>query len=137
MKNVFILLAIITLIYTASCRRERNEWIRINQLGYRINDIKVAVFLSKKALNLQSFKVIEVSSGDVAMTFRNIVKAESLDPFISCYRLPFTDLIKSGIYRIVAGNAISPDFRIADDVYDVTADFLLNYMRQQRYGYNP
>jgi len=54
MKNVLILLIIIALIYTTSCRSERNEWIRINQLGYRNDDIKVAVFLSKKALNLQS-----------------------------------------------------------------------------------
>ncbi|MCX6320558.1 MAG: glycoside hydrolase family 9 protein, partial [Bacteroidia bacterium] len=88
-------------------------------------------------INLQSFKIIEVSSGEVAMTFKNVTKSKPLVPFISCYRLPFTELKKSGIYRIVAGNAISPDFRIADDVYDGTADFLLNYMRQQRCGYNP
>ena len=30
-----------------------------------------------------------------------------------------------------------PEFRIGDDVYDGTADFLLNYMRQQRSGFNP
>ena len=106
-------------------------------MGYRTNDIKVAVFISRKTLNLKSFKVIEASTGKVAMTFTNAVKAEPLDQFISCYRLPFTDLKKSGTYRIIAGNAMSPDFRIADDVYDATADFLLNYMRQQRCGYNP
>jgi peptidoglycan/xylan/chitin deacetylase (PgdA/CDA1 family) len=137
MKNVIILLIICALVYTTSCRTERDAWIRINQLGYRTDDIKVAVFLSKKAFNLQSFKVIEVGSGKVAVTFENIVKSGTLEPFISCYRLPFTDLKKSGIYRIVAGNAVSPDFRIADDVYDGAADFLLNYMRQQRCGYNP
>ncbi|MCX6253257.1 MAG: glycoside hydrolase family 9 protein [Bacteroidia bacterium] len=137
MKSIFISLIICTLIHATSCRTETRAWIRINQLGYRTDDIKVAVFLSKEAFDLQSFKVIEVSSGEVAVTFKNVVKSGSLDPFISCYRLPFTDLKKSGIYRIVAGNAISPDFRIADDVYDGTADFLLNYMRQQRCGYNP
>lgn len=137
MKNLFIIFTVCTFILTTSCGSERNAWIRINQLGYRNDDIKVAVFLSKQALNLKSFKVIEVSSGEVAMTFKNVTKSEPLVPFISCYRLPFTELKKSGIYRIVAGNAISPDFRIADDVYDGTADFLLNYMRQQRCGYNP
>ena len=137
MKNAFILLVITTLIFTTSCRSERNEWIRINQLGYRTDDIKVAVFLSKKVLNLQSFEVIEVSSGEVAMIFKNVIKTESLEPFISCYRLPFSELRRNGTYRIVAGKAVSPDFRIADDIYMGTADFLLNYMRQQRCGFNP
>ena len=137
MKKAFISLIICTLICITSCRSNTNAWIRINQLGYRINDIKVAVFISKKNLTLQSFKVIEVNSGEVVMTFKNVVKTESLEPFISCYRLPFSDLKKSGVYRIVAGNIVSPDFRIADDIYNTTADFLLNYMRQQRCGFNP
>lgn len=137
MKKAFISLIICTLISFISCRNNSDAWIRINQLGYRTNDIKVAVFLSKENLTLQSFKVIDVSSGEVAMTFKNVVKKESLEPFVSCYRLPFSDLKKSGIYRIVAGKIISPDFRIADDIYNTTADFLLNYMRQQRCGFNP
>ncbi|MEI6049537.1 MAG: glycoside hydrolase family 9 protein [Bacteroidota bacterium] len=137
MKKWIITITIPTLILLASCHTEKTEWIRINQLGYRTNDIKVAVFLSKRTLNLKSFKVIEVSSGDIVMTVNNLTEAESLEPFISCYRLPFTALKKSGIYRIVAGKSVSPDFRIGDDVYDGTADFLLNYMRQQRCGYNP
>ena len=137
MKNAFILLIITTLIFATSCRSKRNEWIRINQLGYRTNDIKVAVFMSKKNLNLQSFNVVEAGTGDVVMTVKNLTKAESLEPFVSCYRLAFTEIKKSGTYRIVAGKAVSPDFRIADDVYDGTADYLLNYMRQQRSGFNP
>ncbi len=137
MKHCFILLIIILLFTHASCSNNKNEWIRINQLGYRTGDIKVAVFLSKKTTNLKSFKVIDVNSGDVAITVKNLVKAEPLEPFVTCYRLPFTDLKKGGTYRIAAGDAISPDFRVADDVYDGTADYLLNYMRQQRCGYNP
>ncbi len=137
MKKVCISLILCVLIIIVSCRSERNEWIRINQLGYRNNDIKVAVLLSKKVLNLKSYKVIEVKSGTVAMTFNNVIKTEALDPFIGCYRLPFTNLKKSGIYRIIAGNTFSPDFRIDENVYDGTADFLLRYMRQQRSGYNP
>jgi peptidoglycan/xylan/chitin deacetylase (PgdA/CDA1 family) len=137
MKNRLLTAVIITLIFTLSCSKEKNEWIRINQLGYRTNDIKVAVFISRRTINLKSFKIIDVTTGKVAMTITDAVKAEPLDQFISCYRLPFTSLSKSGVYRIVAGKAVSSDFRIADDVYDGTADFLLNYMRQQRCGFNP
>jgi len=137
MKKTILFFVTITLIYTTSCNKVEDEWIRINQLGYRNKDIKVAVFLSKKTVDLHSFKLIEVSSGKVAMTFKEVVKTGPLDSFISCYRLPFTDFKESGTYRIVAGNALSPDFHIGDDVYEGTADFLLNYMRQQRCGYNP
>ena len=116
---------------------EQDTWIRINQVGYLNNDIKVAVLLSTKSLSLKSFKIVDAKSGRVAMTFYKVLKTEALDPFQSCYRLPFTNLSKSGTYRIIAGNAVSPEFRIAGDVYDGTSDFLLNYMRQQRSGYNP
>ena len=137
MKNILRLLIINALIFTTSCHGEINEWIRINQIGYRTNDIKVAVFLSRKPLDLKSFKVIDVGSGKEIKISKKIVKSESLEPFISCYRLHFTNLKKNGVYRIVAGSTVSPDFRIANDVYNGTADFLLNYMRQQRCGYNP
>lgn len=136
MKEALISLTISILIISSSCSKSES-WIRINQLGYRTNDIKVAVYLSKENLTIHSFKVIETSSGKVVMTFRNVEKTGSLEPFSVCYRLPFSSLKKSGTYRIVAGKAVSPDFRIADDVYKETADFLLNYMRQQRCGFNP
>ena len=137
MKKACISLILWILFRSISCGNEPDEWIRINQLGYRNADIKVAVLLSRKYLDLKSFKVIDVKSGKVVMTFKNAIKTVALEPFISCYRLPFTNLRKSGIYRIIAGNAVSPEFPIADNVYDGTADFLLNYMRQQRSGYNP
>jgi endoglucanase len=137
MKYKYISLILSALIITISCRRKEDGWIRINQLGYRNEDIKVAVLLSEKSLNLESFKLIDINSGEVAMTFNNAVKCEPLAPFISCYRLPFTALKKSGVYRIIAGRIISPEFRISNNVYDGTADYLLNYMRQQRSGFNP
>ncbi|MCE5345848.1 MAG: glycoside hydrolase family 9 protein [Bacteroidales bacterium] len=137
MKNALILFVITALVFTTSCTKEKNEWIRINLLGYRTNDIKVAVFISTKNLNLKSFRVIDVNTGEVAITFKNVVKAAPMDPFICCYRLPFTDLKKDGTYRIEAGKAVSTDFHIADDVYKGTADYLLKYLRQQRSGFNP
>ena len=137
MKKVSISLIFCALFHILSCCSEGDEWIRINQVGYRNNDTKVAVFLSRKVLNLKSFKVIDIKSGKVAMTFNHVDKTGGLAPFTSCYRLPFSNLSKSGIYRIIAGKAISPDFRIDDNVYEGTADYLLNYMRQQRCGYNP
>ncbi len=120
-----------------SCLNGQDAWIRINQLGYRDNDIKVAVLLSLKTITIKSFELIDAKSGRVAMTFNIAIDSTALKPFLSCYRLPFTGFKKDGVYKIAAGKTISPEFRIGNDVYDGTADYLLNYMRQQRCGYNP
>ena len=137
MKNICISLILLSLIRSVSCNGNDSEWIRINQLGYRNNDIKIAVLISRKALDIKSFKVIDAKSGKMVEIFNNVIKVEPPAPFISCFRLPFTNLKKSGVYRIIAGDAVSPEFRIEKNIYDGTADFLLNYMRQQRSGYNP
>ena len=137
MKNVLITLILMVYISIISCIRETDSWIRINQLGYKPDDIKVAVFISTREQNLKNFKVINVNSGEVVMTVTSLEKAVHLDQFISCYRLNFSALKESGNYRIVAGKCVSPDFRLGDDVYDGSADYLLNYMRQQRCGFNP
>ena len=132
----------IILLYTMttlllSCQEKNNHWIRINQLGYRTNDLKIAVFTALENYDIKSFRVIETQSGKTVLEKNISVKSVPLSPFKSCYRLDFTELTSDGTYRIEAGNAVSPDFRISDDVYYGTADFLLTYMRQQRCGYNP
>lgn len=123
-------------LFFITCKGETNSWIRINQLGYKNDDIKVAVFISRKPENFKSFQIVDVKTGKTVLKL-NSVPAVSVEPFVSCYRLPFTKLKKTGIYKIIAGNAVSPEFPVAPEVYNGTADFLLNYMRQQRSGFNP
>lgn len=136
MKNQ-LLSVILLSILAFSCNKEQEKWIRINQLGYRTTDIKVAVLISADPMRLSSFSVIDAVTGKEVMNFRGEYKPEPLEPFSSCFRLPFTELNREGVYRIRAGKVVSNDFRIGDDVYNGTADFLLNYMRQQRCGFNP
>jgi endoglucanase len=137
MKKMLLTLLLGISILSISCKHEQSDWIRINQLGYRPGDMKVAVYISKKPVTLKSFNVTDVSTGKVVMKIDNVNPTVPLNQFVSCYRLPFTDLRTNGTYRIEAGDAVSTPFRIGNDVYDGTADFLLNYMRQQRCGYNP
>ncbi|MFZ0283198.1 MAG: glycoside hydrolase family 9 protein [Bacteroidales bacterium] len=136
MKKFLVIFLILTLL-TLSCRKENNCWVRINQLGYRSDDIKVAVFISAKSVNLKSFRLVDATTGKCILEKSETTHSDPLSPFMSCYRLNFTELKTGGLYRIEAGNAVSPTFRIADDIYNGTADFLLNYMRQQRCGFNP
>lgn len=137
MKNHLYCIMFFLIMIIFSCTREERSWIRINQLGYRPFDFKTAVFISKKEIRLSEFSVIDAVNGMEVLTLNNVIKASSMDPFISCYRLSFNGLKKPGTYRISAGGATSPDFVISDSVYKGTADFLLKYMRQQRCGYNP
>lgn len=137
MKKTSAVIIMSFLIMILSCRKEENKWIRINQIGYKTGDVKVAVFIATGDVNIKSFRIIEINSGKSVLQKEIISKSESLPPFNSCYRLDFTELKERGNYRIEAGKALSPDFRIGDDVYNGTADFLLNYMRQQRCGFNP
>jgi hypothetical protein len=99
--------------------------------------VKVAVFISDQISEPASFQLIETLSGK--MVFEG--KKESADAAVwgqkSAFRLNFSSFSKSGGYYLKAGNAISPSFRIDTDVYKGTADFVLNYMRQQRCGFNP
>lgn len=133
--RIFLLYSAILLLL--SCEKKNDEWIRINQLGYKTNDTKVAVFIAYRNKDLKSFRLVDAASGKIILEKKEIVRSEPMPPFKSCFRLSFSELSQDGTYRIEAGNAVSPDFRISDDIYNGTADFLLNYMRQQRCGFNP
>lgn len=137
LKMKKLVLASFVLIFISWGKNVETSAIRINQLGYRPADVKTAVFISTDNISLDHFDIVDAKSGDLVKSFRNPVKTVPLDQFVSCYRLSFTEVKTEGTYRIVAGKTSSPAFRIGPDVYKGTADYLLNYMRQQRCGFNP
>lgn len=114
-------------------------WIRINQLGYLPHSSKVAVLMSNDKVGVSKFQIVDAATGRVEAEVRNGITASGeLKHMKSTYRLDFSSFVKPGSYYIqVKGIALSPKFRIDAGVYDGTADFVLNYMRQQRCGYNP
>lgn len=136
MKNSLILYLICILVISFSCKEKSDDLIRINQLGYRPDDIKIAVFLSREDHLINEFRIEDTGTGKTVFKSEP-EKTVGMDPFVTCYRLRFTGLKTNGTYRIAAGKSVSPEFSISDDVYNGTADYLLNYMRQQRCGYNP
>lgn len=113
------------------------SWIRINQLGYLPKGIKVAVLLSKDNIAPQNFSLHSVLTDEIIFTSQKIIPYGSYGAFKSTFRLNFTEFENEGAYYIKIDSVSSPNFRIAADIYNVAADFLLNYMRQQRCGYNP
>ncbi len=115
------------------------EWIRINQLGYLPKATKVAVYMSNDATPVESFRIVDVYTGETVFTSspEDIRATGAFGQMAASYRLNFSELSREGAYRIEAGKAQSPIFPVGATVYDGAADFVLNYMRQQRCGWNP
>ncbi len=113
------------------------SWIRINQLGYLPNSVKVAVYISQNPGAGTDFTVCD------ALTDKIVFKAEaalydgSVWGMASAARLDFSGLTTPGGYYISYEGTRSETFRIDAGVYDGTADYILRYIRAQRCGYNP
>ena len=112
-------------------------WIRINQLGYTPQGVKVAVWCSKDSLTVNRWQLIDVKTKKIASSGMTGNPFGAYGPFKQTYRLNFSSFKKPGRYYLQAGGVKSPEFEIGDDVYKGAADFCLRYMRQQRTGFNP
>src|SRR5690606_34216192 len=99
--------------------------------------VKVGVFLSDEPVSFRKFTLHNAITDEQVFSG----KAESRNGenwgMASAYRLNFSSFTGEGGYYLKAEGVRSPNFRISNDVYEGTADFLLNYLRQQRCGYNP
>ena len=116
----------------------QDSWIRINQLGYKPQGIKVAVWCTKgEKTGNKKWQLIEEESNKTVFSATTGKAGGEYGPFSETIRLNFSVFSKPGRYFLKAGNAISPVFEIGEDVYKGTADFCLRYMRQQRSKFNP
>ncbi|MCL1973870.1 MAG: glycoside hydrolase family 9 protein [Bacteroidetes bacterium] len=132
MFRFFSLLFSLTLSFSLSAQ----SWVRVNQLGYLPYDIKVAVLIS--TLEVPSdFTLCDARTGQPIFRGKGKVADAAYWGMKSAYRLDFTDVQTEGAYYVEAAGVRSPQFVIDTRAYDGSADYLLNYMRQQRCGYNP
>ena len=114
-----------------------SSWVRVNQIGYLEDDLKIAVWVSKNDEKITKFEVIEKSSGKTVYSGNDIKYTGRQPAFVSSARLNFSTFNTPGTYVIKAGDAVSVPFRIGNEIYAGAADIPLKYMRQQRCGYNP
>jgi endoglucanase len=141
MKRLVLLLPILFLLvfqFSFSDKdADTSAWIRINQLGYKPNSVKVAVWCAKEAAAIKTFQLIDAATNKIVYTATAGKPFGVYGPFTQTYRLNFSAFNKQGKYKLKAGETESPEFKIGEDVYNGTADFCLRYMRQQRTGFNP
>ncbi len=137
MERIYLILAILPLVAKAQApAAPPRTFIRINQLGYIPRSPKIAIACSLDSALIRTFTV-QNSEGRVIVGPRKAKSSGAFGPCTSTHRLDFSGLTKPGRYTIVAGGASSPPVNIDARIYDGAADTLLQYMREQRSGFNP
>lgn len=125
----------------ASVQAFAGSWIRVNQIGYLPEATKVAVFMSDETAQINGFELVDAFTGEVAFSSSAVRPTGVLGRMKTTCRLDFSGLKTSGAYYIKVlssgGETRSETFPVGAGVYDGAADFVLNYMRQQRCGWNP
>ena len=105
-RFAFILLCfMMTILAFAS-----QSWIRVNQIGYLENDIKVAVWISKDNTVVKEFQLMDKATGKVVYTGSNITVTGKQPAFESSARLNFSDFKTPGTYTITANGVTSGPF---------------------------
>lgn len=127
----------VLLFLVSSLITSGSSWIRINQMGYLPQSVKVAVFISDESTDLHQFQLVDAISNKVVFESLPVSYDGSKWGMKSAARLNFSKFSKEGNYYLKAGNSRSAEFTIAPDIYSGSADYILKYMRQQRCGYNP
>ena len=111
--------------------------LRANQVGYAGREPKVAIAFSKSTLP-KKFIVVDAASQKVAFTGRaKLIPGVTWGQFTNHADLDFSPLKKTGNYFIRCGSAVSLPFAIGPRPLAALPDELLEFMREQRCGYNP
>ena len=120
----------------ASSISAQEIFIRVNQLGYKTTDPKLALVFAQGSLP-PKFAVIDAATH--RSVFQSVIRpiAGHWGEFDYFGELEFSTFHQLGEYRLQIGDAQSLSFQINDSIYRHVPDELLEFMRQQRCGYNP
>jgi endoglucanase len=111
--------------------------LRASQVGYPVQSPKLAVALGCESLG-DRFDVIELDSGRPA--FQGVTRPATgmnWGRFNHVEELDFSALRRPGRFRLRLGGAVSEPIVVDDAVFQPLPDLLLEFMRQQRCGFNP
>jgi endoglucanase len=132
------LFGFLLLVLVGSTSVQADEvFLRANQLGYRPGDAKIAMALSQAPLPT-SFTVVTAETGKPQFEGRTRPVTDAKWGKLDYHaELDFSGFGKPGQYVLKLGEAKSLPFTISPTVYDALPSQLLEFMREQRCGYNP
>ena len=131
-KKIF--LACILVINSYFSAFALDAWIRINQLGYTPDGIKKAVLVSESALDFKKFSIHDALTNEKLAEYNTFFNYGKYEPFTDVYILDFSSFKAQGAFYLKAGYFFSPTIYINKNIYQRSADFLLQYMRSARCG---
>ncbi len=134
----FLLMAAVLVMGLRSTLASAVEiYLRVNQVGYRPGDVKSAIAFSSGPLP-GSFSVLDEATKQTVYEGKSKpLNGLRWGQFQEHAELDFSVVKKPGRYRLSVGGSKSPAFTIEPGVYGELPDELLEFMRQQRCGYNP
>ena len=110
---------------------------RVNLVGYRQEDTKVAIVFSHRPVEA-GFEVVDaIAATSVYQGILSPSSAPGWGTFGHYYEADFSPVRDDGRYYLRISDSKSPVFGIGHDAYDHLHEDLLAFMRQQRCGYNP
>jgi len=115
-------------------------YIRVNQIGYKKNERKVAIAFSNSPAKGHTYEIIDTQNEKAVWGPGKIEKnIGGWGNFDYHYKLDFSDFEKNGLFRIkISGTDWrSQPFRIGENAYDGYTQDVIGYLQQQRCGYNP
>ena len=124
------------LAYAASARAADSSYLRVNQLGYQPADVKIAIAMGQGGLPAR-FQVVDADTQNVVFEGESRTIDEAWGKFPKHADLDFSKVGKAGRYFVRFGEARSQTFVIREHLYAELPDELLEFMREQRCGYNP
>jgi endoglucanase len=112
-------------------------YLRANQVGYATRDPKIAIAFAGPPLP-DVFAVIDAESGASVFAGKTRpLSGERWAAFEHLGELDFTEFTRPGWYMLQLSDARSLPFVIGEGPLDKLPEQLLEFMRQQRCGYNP
>ena len=108
--------------------------IFINQVGYRLDDIKTVFVSTAARAEEEKFEVCEAAGGKTIFTGSFVSAPQDAESGGGYFTGDFSSVQKAGEYFIKIGSQQSFPFKIADDVYHNLALSTLKYFTDSRCG---
>ncbi len=138
MKHVYFTILLIGQLVQAYSNYEEIH-IRINQLGYLPQESKIALVFSHAPIK-EKFVLVSEHDEQIFATYRpKLSKARGWGTFEFYYEVDFSAHTQEGVYQLRTKKTgyASQKIIISKKSYQFKSEKLLQFMRQQRCGYNP
>src|SRR5688572_135049 len=91
-----LLVIMVSVLIAGAVNAAEVSWIRINQLGYPSDGVKVAVLASKVKLNSGTFELIDANTSKSVYKNKSGNDFGAYGPFVATFRLDFSSFKKPG-----------------------------------------